>query len=61
MSETPTDEKIDPAKNTSATGSETPHNEETIAEEVVEVFEEVGQFSFQVVFGTIAGILSYLG
>jgi phospholipid/cholesterol/gamma-HCH transport system permease protein len=61
MSETPTDEKTGPAEATGAHGPAPPHNEETIAEEVVEVFEEVGQFSFQVVFGTIAGILGYLG
>ncbi|MBC8139031.1 MAG: ABC transporter permease [Fibrella sp.] len=61
MPETSPDEKTDPAKTPAANGPEAPHAEDTIAEEVVEVFEEVGQFSFQVVFGTIASILSYLG
>lgn len=56
MPETPPDEKREPANT-----PEAPHGEETIAEEVVEVFEEVGQFSFQVVFGTIANILGYFG
>ena len=34
---------------------------EPLVEEVAEVFEEVGQLSFQVVFGTLATVIAYLG
>lgn len=61
MPETPTEETPTPTKAPSEAGSSPANGEDTIAEEVVEVFEEVGQFSFQVVFGTIASILAYLG
>lgn len=37
------------------------HGAAEVTEEVVEAFEEVGQFSFQIVFGTLANIFSYFG